>query len=212
MPAGVTKVQLRVQSEINLLAGLLQIKITKNGALGDGLCNVEFANSGAGTELHQAQTAVVVVTEGDRFEVDFDAADAAALIATDIGQWVSIEVVETDVSENPPLDVAGLVVGVPAGGTIVMKYTATRPFELPVALAGSEAHAEVAFTAAKDFDVLKNAVSVGTIKFAISATVATFVAASLTSFAIGDRLTITAPAAPDITGADIGITLKGTRI
>jgi len=212
VPAGVTKMQFRVQSEINLLAGLLQIKIIKNGALGDGLCNVEFTNSAAGTELHQAQTAVVVVTEGDRFEVDFDCADAAALIATDIGQWVQMEVVETDVSENPPLDVAALVVGQPAVNSIVLKYVATRAFELPVALAGSEAHAEVAFTAAKVFDVLKNGSSVGSINFAISATVATFVMASLTSFAVGDRLTVTAPAVLDVTGADIGITLKGTRI
>ncbi|WP_395406316.1 hypothetical protein ACHMW6_06490 [Pseudoduganella sp. UC29_106] len=86
------------------------------------------------------------------------------------------------------------------------------------AIAGSSGKALTAATAQTDFDVRKNATtssggtSVGTIRFAASGTVPTFIAASGFSLTGGtDYLTVWAPATPDATLADIGVGLYATR-
>lgn len=86
------------------------------------------------------------------------------------------------------------------------------------AISGSSGKALTAATAQTDFDVRKNATtnangtSVGTIRFAASGTVPTFIAASGFTLTGGaDYLTIWAPASPDATLADIGVSLYGTR-
>ena len=48
-------------------------------------------------------------------------------------------------------------------------------------------------------------------RFASAGTVATFIAASAVSFALGDVLTVVAPGTPDATLAHIGFALAGTR-
>ncbi len=80
-----------------------------------------------------------------------------------------------------------------------------------VSLAGSTATLNVAATAQTDFDVQKNGVSFGTIRFAAAGTVASFISASGATFAIGDILTVIAPASPDGTASTIGFTLVATR-
>ena len=109
-----------------------------------------------------------------------------------------------------PIDIGFFVGGLPAAGQKVT-FIATRAFALPADLAGSQGHAGTAATDQADFDLRKNGGSIGTLRFAASATLATFVFASPVSFAPGDRLQIAAPASPDATLADIAITLAGTR-
>jgi hypothetical protein len=79
-------------------------------------------------------------------------------------------------------------------------------------LTGWIAKARVAATAQTDFDVLKNGVSFGTIRFAAAATTATFISGSGSTFATGDVLTVVAPVTPDATLEDIGFTLLGTKV
>lgn len=82
---------------------------------------------------------------------------------------------------------------------------------LPTDAVGSSVEAEVAATAETDFDLQKNDVSIGTIRFAISGTVATFVSISEETFVQGDRLEVIAPGGQDVTLADVYFTLKLTR-
>lgn len=81
----------------------------------------------------------------------------------------------------------------------------------PAGLTGSKGKALVAATAQADFDIKKNGVSVGTMRFAASGTVPTFIFASQTTFAVGDYMTVDPPATPDATLENITFSLKGTR-
>ncbi|MDH3376450.1 MAG: hypothetical protein OEQ39_05715 [Gammaproteobacteria bacterium] len=100
----------------------------------------------------------------------------------------------------------------PQTSEVVLRSIFTRSIDFPSALTGSQGYCETTATAETDFDVQKNAVSVGTIRFAIATNASTFIAASPISFTAGDRLAIIAPATPDTTLSDIYITLKGTRV
>lgn len=101
--------------------------------------------------------------------------------------------------------------GKPSASELVAEYPAARTLMLPAAMAGSVGRARTAATAQTDFDVQKNGSSVGTIRFAASATSATFIAASAITLAVGDRLGVVAPSSVDATLADISVTLKGYR-
>lgn len=90
-------------------------------------------------------------------------------------------------------------------------WVAARACTFSAALAGSVGRASVAATAQTDFDLQKNGVSFGTMRFAISGTSATFIAASATSFAAGDVLSVVAPGTPDATLANIAATLVAYR-
>jgi hypothetical protein len=86
------------------------------------------------------------------------------------------------------------------------------------AISGSAGKALTAATAQTDIDVRKNATtvaggsSVGTIRFAAAGTVPTFIAASGFTLTGGtDYLSFWAPATPDATLANIGVSLYGTR-
>jgi hypothetical protein len=82
---------------------------------------------------------------------------------------------------------------------------------LPADAVGSSVEAETAATAETDFDLQKNDVSIGTVRFAISGTVATFVSISEETFVAGDRLELIAPVTPDATLAEVYFTFKLTR-
>lgn len=104
-------------------------------------------------------------------------------------------------------EVGNFIIGQPAVGAVVHRQIFTRDVTFRVTLTGSHAQASTAALAQADFDVLKNTVSVGTIRFAASGTIATFIMASATSFAPGDRLEITAPNPQDTNLADIDFML-----
>ena len=94
---------------------------------------------------------------------------------------------------------------------VLLRYPFPRAVTFPAGLTGSQAVSAVAATAAATLTLAKNGTPIGTIDFAASATSGTFTFASDVSFAVGDTLTLTAPAAADATLADVGISLAGTR-
>lgn len=110
-----------------------------------------------------------------------------------------------------PYDVGGSYAGAPTASLVLVRYPFPRAVAFPASLTNSQGAAATAATAQTDFDLKKNNVSFGTMRFAASGTTATFIAASSTSFAAGDVLTVVAPATPDATLANIGFALAGTR-
>jgi hypothetical protein len=114
-------------------------------------------------------------------------------------------------NNNQPFDMAVFYPGVPTASAIVLLAPFVRSVSFPSALSGSVGKATVAATAQTDFDILKNGASVGTMRFAIAATDATFIAASPITFAAGDVIRVNAPVTPDATLANVHFTLKGTR-
>lgn len=111
----------------------------------------------------------------------------------------------------PIYDVGGYTSGKPAASAAILHYPFPRQVTFPASLTNSRGSARTAATAQTDFDIRKNAVSVGTMRFAASATTATFIAASAQTYAAGDTITVVAPGTQDTTLADIGFSLAGTR-
>jgi len=112
---------------------------------------------------------------------------------------------------DAPYDVGFFFPGTPTNGEILLRLPFVRDVDFPSALTGSQLKAGTAATASTVISIQKNAVEFGTVTVAISGTTGTFAAASPTSFAAGDILTVVGPASADATLASIGITLKGTR-
>jgi hypothetical protein len=91
-----------------------------------------------------------------------------------------------------------------------VRYPFPRAVIFPASLTLSRGVCGTAPSSQTDFDILKNGVRFGTMRFAASATSATLISASGASFAAGDILTVVAPAA--LNGlADLGFALAGTR-
>lgn len=114
-------------------------------------------------------------------------------------------------SNAAPFDIGSYFPGVPATDEPLMRFVFTRAVTFPSGLGGSQGLGLVAATAQTDVDIQKNGASVGTMRWAISGTVATFIAASPIVMAAGDELRLIAPNTPDATLADLFFTLAGTR-
>lgn len=110
-----------------------------------------------------------------------------------------------------PYDIGAQISGAPTASLVMMRYKFPRAVSFPSGLTNSQGASGTAATAQTDFDILKNGVSVGTMRFAAAATSATFIMASGQSFAAGDILTVIAPATPDATLAGVTFVLAGTR-
>lgn len=109
-------------------------------------------------------------------------------------------------------DIAGFLSGVPTSSQILLSLPMVRQVTLDINIAGSKGSASVAATASTTFTIAKNGTSIGTMVFILGATTASFVAASATTFSIGDILSVTAPASADATLANIGFVLVGSII
>ena len=109
-----------------------------------------------------------------------------------------------------PYDLAVFFDGIPGADADILRFVAGRAFFLPAGLANSAAHARVAATASYSLEIRRNGASIGSIDWALGANAATFTFASNVQFSAGDRLAIVAPATPDATLEDVGITLAGT--
>jgi hypothetical protein len=116
----------------------------------------------------------------------------------------------TDATGNNYNDVAGMILGKPSNSQQVLRYVAGRACTLPSNMTGSIAKAGTAAAASSVFSIQKNGSQFSTMTFAAAGTVATWGTCSATSFAVGDILTIIAPASVDSTLADVGMTLLGT--
>ncbi len=78
---------------------------------------------------------------------------------------------------------------------LVHSRVMAKQLVLPVNLTGSQGYATTAPSADTVFDLRKNGASVGSMTFASGSNVATFTFAAKTTFAVGDRFSIVAPAA-----------------
>lgn len=110
-----------------------------------------------------------------------------------------------------PYDIGAQIAGAPSASLVMLRYKFPRAVDFPAGLTNSQGEAGTAATAQTDFDIEKNGVSVGTMRFAASSTSATFIMASPQSFAAGDILTVIAPGSPDATLAGVSFVLAGTR-
>jgi hypothetical protein len=99
--------------------------------------------------------------------------------------------------------------GVTTASEILFRHEFTAAATVPAALAGSQGSAGTAATASTVLTLKKNATSIGTATWAAAGTEPTLAAASATSFAIGDVLSITGPATPDATLANISLSIVG---
>lgn len=108
-----------------------------------------------------------------------------------------------------PYDLNLFVGGLTTNSELVFRMKTMTEFTLPASLTGSYGTAATASTGTVAFDLLKNGVSFGTLTFTASAT-GVFTAGTATTFAVGDVLTIVAPASADATLADVSINLKGS--
>lgn len=102
--------------------------------------------------------------------------------------------------------------GLPGAGAV---YNIMLPFACTIAaaLAGSYGYSGVNATSSSVFSLAKNgAAAFGTLTWTNASSAPTLASGSGATFAAGDRLTITAPASQDATLADVGFTLKATRI
>lgn len=112
-----------------------------------------------------------------------------------------------------PFDAYCFSANTPTANAILVRVPLVRAIVFPADFAGSYGSAAVAATGSTVFTIRKNGTSVGTATFGAAGTTATFVSSggSAVSFAAGDILSITAPASPDATLADVGFGISGIR-
>lgn len=108
-------------------------------------------------------------------------------------------------------DISVFVADKPTDGEIVYRMKVVRAFTLPVNLIGSKGDADTGSSGNVNFSLRKNGIQFGTLNFNTSST-GSFTAASITSFAIDDVLSVTAPVTADATLRNISIMLQGTVI
>lgn len=173
-----------------------------------------------GTVIEQNDTKLLYCNGTDVFEITVGSGAVSSIDDLSDVDTVSTAPVNNDrlvfngsqwVPNPDPFRVSTYTVLKPGAGQQILKYTFVENVDLPANLAGSEGHSDVAANAASDYDVLKNAVSIGTISFAPAATIATFVLGGGASFVAGDRLTVTAPSPQDSALSGIAITILGTK-
>jgi len=170
---------------------------------------VVTGGGGGGGGFTNGETEPVTKALGDRWYVPSTGRLYTWVNDGDSTQWV--ELPAGSFSAALIYDVGGGCTGVPTASLVLMRYPFPRAATFPAGLTSSKGVVATAATAQTDFNLLKNGVSFGTMRFAVAGTVATFIAVSATSFAVGDVLTVVAPASPDATLANIGFTLAGTR-
>jgi hypothetical protein len=216
MPAGITKV--RLQGSLALKAGAtsggVYVAFRKNDVgdtIGGGVFTVRQGTSGYTNNDFTAATAVIPVTEGDFFELRVNATTSSwDDIQASPRTWFALEVVETADAANPPYDFSWRKEGQPGASEVALRQVLARPVRLAADFAGSAGVAGTAATADADFDVRRNGSSIGTIRFEVGLTAATYIAAVVLE--IGDELTVVAPASVDVSLADLAVTLTGSQV
>ena len=110
-----------------------------------------------------------------------------------------------------PMDFHIFLPGVMNNAQLCYQMNVTRPFTLPIGLAGSYATAANAAAASTTVTLKKNGSSIGTLIWAISGTTASITFSSAVSFAVGDTFTVSGPATADVNLANLSIDLYGAR-
>lgn len=124
------------------------------------------------------------------------------------GSW---ELLSLGGASSQPYDIGAQIATAPSASLVMLRYKFPRTIVFPAGLTDSQGTAGTAATAQTDFDIRRNGVSVGTMRFAAAGTSATFIAASQQTYNAGDILTVVAPASPDATLAGVSFVLTGTR-
>jgi hypothetical protein len=144
----------------------------------------------------------------------FSTATNAAVTAAD-SVLVAIGKLQAQVTANgvyaKTYDFHGFVPGKPTASATLLFVRAGRAFTLPAGLTGSQFKAKTAATASTTITLYKNGAAFGTLVWAAGGVTPTVTAASATSFAAGDELTVVAPATQDTTLADVALTLLGSQ-
>jgi len=142
-----------------------------------------------------------------------------ALISYDNNMAASIATVQAEqILQSSDIDLLQLEMirahknGTPTASEVLTRFYVNRATSLPSGAAGSGAKALVAATASTTFNIQKNGSTVGTIVFAAAGTAATVTISSSVSLAVGDLVTIVAPASPDATLANLAIAVKGILV
>ncbi len=120
----------------------------------------------------------------------------------DISTCTAFPYTVTGLGSQVPFTIQASAAGTLSANQSVLRYIATGSFFIPAGLAGTVASEGTAATNTATFTVAKNSTGFGTIAIAPSGTV-TLTAASQTNFIAGDVLTLTAPATPDATLANV---------
>lgn len=110
-----------------------------------------------------------------------------------------------------PYDIAGGTLGKPDANAEIASFVAIRSFTFPTNMAGSQGKAKVAATSASAFSIQKNGTTFAWMTF--NGTTATFSGpAATTTIAVGDVITVQAPATIDSTLSGLRFTLVGTLV
>lgn len=120
-------------------------------------------------------------------------------------EWATL-----DVSAPVPYDIGGSITGKPAASAIVLSFVAVRNFVIPANMTGSIAKVTNVGAAACVFSLRKDGVEFGKMSFAIGGATATFTAATQTTVAPGNIISVVAPAAADSTFANCVFTILAT--
>lgn len=124
---------------------------------------------------------------------------------------IGVSLVSSGGGVSEVMAISAMVAGAPTASQKIAIFVFPFTADIAASATGSQCESLVSATAQTDFLVKKNGSTIGTIRWAASGTVATYVTFSATSFAAGDILVIEAPASPDATLADIAFSLKLTR-
>ena len=151
-----------------------------------------------------AGTAVLTVSDGTGSET---------LQPGEIGSFYHTGVAgEIVVLHDNEHEVSDWVTGTLGSSLVMLRYVFTRDVIFPATMVGSRGDAGVAANAQTDVDLQKDGVSFGTMRWAASGTVASFIAASATTFNAGNVLDVIAPGSADANLADVSFTLIGHKI
>jgi hypothetical protein len=111
-----------------------------------------------------------------------------------------------------PYDIGMFFPGKPVAGATMFRVPLARMVVFSDDFAGSQAKCATAASVSAVFTVKRNDTAIGTITFAAGSLVGTFATSGIDEmFLATDLLTIIAPAAQDVTLANVGITFAGTR-
>ena len=162
--------------------------------------HVAWNNTGGGYALtfKTAAGSGISVGDGEKKLIYCDGINVEQLAGLQTGEY--------------PLDIQLFSKGVGIGADIIYYMPLTRTTIFPIDLANSYAEAAIAANASTVYSVKKNGTEFATVTFAASATSATFIASTATSFSPGDILEIHTPATADTNLADIGFNFKVSDI
>ena len=110
-----------------------------------------------------------------------------------------------------PFTIQASAAGILSASQSVLRYIATGGFYIPAGLTGTVASEGTATASTATFTLAKNGTAFGSIAIAPNGAV-TLMAASQANLVAGDVLTLTAPATPDPTLANVAFGIGAVKI